>query len=111
MRREIIIDGVRTVLDHIHEGISMNMIERECKEVKKVFKRSNERIEKSEICTDRLKDYIKLIQITGISEDQLFENKKDFYDFLEEYFPELWADIERFLMATGKNLTEYLLCD
>ena len=85
----------------------MDIVNKKCKELQREFVFWDFHLDKDEIRADRTREYIKFLNITGASEDDVFENKKDFYELAAENLKEEWEDIEQYLATTGRSLAEY----
>ena len=107
MTRKIAIDVLGGILDDIYNGISIDIIKEKCQELQKNIVFSDMQLEKSEIRTDRVREYIMFFNITGVSEEDMFEKKEDFYNLIAKNLKEEWEDIEQYLTATGRSLAEY----
>ena len=107
MTRSIAIDCLGVILDDIHEGKPMDIIKKECEELQENIVFADIQLEKSEIRTDRIREYIKFFNSTGVSEEDMFEKKEDFYTLIAENLKDEWGDIEQYLHTTGECLAEY----
>ena len=107
MTRKIAIDILGEILDDIHNEKPMDIVEKKCKELQRNIVFSDMQLDRSEIRADRTREYIKFFNITGVSEEDMFKNKKDFYELAAENLIEEWEDIEQYLATTGRSLDEY----
>lgn len=107
MCRDIAIDIINGILEDIYDNADTHLIREKCEEFKKTYFYEDLKIDESEIRKDRLKEYIRFFNISGICEYDIFESEKIFYKILEENLEEEEkSDIKRFLDAGG-ILQEY----
>lgn len=108
MCRDVAITEINFILDDIHNGIELNVIEQKCERFKLKCDNYEElRITKNEVRVDRLKEYIRFFNISGICEYDIFTSKDVFYELLEENLEESeWKKINEFLLK-GDILTYY----
>lgn len=107
MRRSIAIDCLHVILDDIHNNVAIQTIMQKYHQIEEKADWCDMQIERSEIYKERLVEYIKFFNITGISENDIFERKEDFYELLEENLKEKWPSIRQYLLSGNSSLVGY----
>lgn len=106
--RDVAITEISFILEDIYNNIKLERIKQRCERFKLICTNYEElALAKEEIQKDRLKEYIKFFNISGICEYDIFANIQIFYEALEENLEESeWKKIKEFL-DSGNILAFY----
>lgn len=108
MCRDVALVEINSILEDIHNGVELEKIKQNCETFKVKCNNYEELcITKKEIRVDRLKEYIKFFNLSGICEYDIFVSPNVFYKLLKKYLEKSeWKKIKAFLKR-GDILTFY----